>query len=76
MRPATSVSPDWYRLGVSPKWAPTALEDRNRPGSSTAVLKVIDTNDPVPDLRDRPEARAGDAVTVQGYAMLVLKRIQ
>src|SRR3954464_4079039 len=42
--PITSVSPDWYRLGVSPKWAPTALEDRNRPGSSTAVLKVIDTS--------------------------------
>src|SRR4051794_38322246 len=46
--PITSVSPDWYRLGVSPKWAPTALEDRNRPGSSTAVLKVIDTSAPTP----------------------------
>jgi glycogen operon protein len=37
--------------------------------------KVIDTNDPVPDLRDRPEVHAGDNVTVQGYAMIVLKRI-
>ncbi|HEY2090441.1 MAG TPA: glycogen debranching protein GlgX [Thermoanaerobaculia bacterium] len=37
--------------------------------------KVMDTNDPVPDLRDRPEVHAGDNITVQGYAMTVLKRI-
>ncbi|HEV8432629.1 MAG TPA: glycogen debranching protein GlgX [Thermoanaerobaculia bacterium] len=37
--------------------------------------KVMDTNDPVPDLRDRPEVRAGENMTVQGYAMLILKRI-
>jgi hypothetical protein len=36
---------------------------------------VIDTNDPVPDLRDRPEVRVGESVTVPGYAMLVLKRV-
>src|SRR3954452_8868697 len=30
--PVTSVSPDWYRFGVSPKCAPTALAVRNRPG--------------------------------------------
>jgi len=38
-------------------------------------VKVIDTNDPVPDLRDRPEVHAGQNVTVQGYAMMVLKRV-
>jgi glycogen operon protein len=36
--------------------------------------KIIDTNDPVPDLRDRPEVRAGENMTVQGYAMMVLRR--
>jgi isoamylase len=38
-------------------------------------VKIIDTNDPVPDLRDRPEVHAGESVTVPGYAMLVLKRV-
>src|SRR5215217_4679718 len=46
--PVTSVSPDWYRFGVSPKCAPTALAVRNRPGSSTAVLNVIATSAPTP----------------------------
>src|SRR3954454_12676820 len=31
--PVTSVSPDWYFLGVRPKWAPTARDRRNRAGS-------------------------------------------
>src|SRR5690349_15303363 len=48
MPPVTSVSPDRYRLGVSPKCAPTALAVRNRPGSSTAVLKVTATSAPTP----------------------------
>src|SRR4051794_2407296 len=37
MRPVTSVSPDWFFLGVGPKWAPTAFEERTRSGSSTAA---------------------------------------
>ena len=37
MRPVTSVSPDWYLFGVRPKCAPTAFEERNRPGSSIAA---------------------------------------
>jgi hypothetical protein len=36
MRPVTSVSPDWYFLGVNPKCAPTAFEDLKRPRSSIA----------------------------------------
>src|SRR4051794_35582608 len=46
--PVTSVSPDWYRFGVSPKCAPTASAVRNRPGSSTAALNVIATSAPTP----------------------------
>jgi hypothetical protein len=38
MPPVTSVSPDWYFLGVSPKCAPTARERANRAGSSTAEV--------------------------------------
>jgi hypothetical protein len=38
IRPLTSVSPDWYFLGVSPKWGPTRLDDENREGSSIAAL--------------------------------------
>jgi glycogen operon protein len=37
--------------------------------------RIIDTNDPVPDLREPREYHAGNDVTVQGYAMMVLKRI-
>ncbi len=44
-------------------------------GWGNGWTKVIDTNDPVPDLRDRPLVRAGENVTVQGYAMMVLKRV-
>src|SRR3954471_17636887 len=46
--PVTSVSPDWYFFGVSPKCAPTARERRNRAGSSTAELKVTATRAPTP----------------------------
>src|SRR4051794_41095063 len=28
--PVTSVSPDWYLFGVSPKWAPTLRDRPNR----------------------------------------------
>src|SRR3712207_5784542 len=48
IEPVTSVSPDWYLRGVSPKCAPTALEELNRPGSSTADLNVIATRAPTP----------------------------
>src|SRR3954449_1231057 len=46
--PVTSVSPDWYPFGVSPKWAPTSRERRNRAGSSTAEAKVTATSGPTP----------------------------
>src|SRR5689334_9565595 len=46
--PVTSVSPDWYFFGVSPKCAPTARERRNRAGSSSAELKVTATSAPTP----------------------------
>src|SRR4051794_5835614 len=46
--PVTSVSPDWYLLGVSPKWAPTSRERRNRAGSSTAEAKVTAPSPPPP----------------------------
>src|ERR671912_1205717 len=46
--PVTSVSPDWYFLGVRPKCAPTARDRPNRPGSSTAEVKVIATRAPTP----------------------------
>src|SRR4051795_12214266 len=48
MPPLTSVSPDWYLLGVSPKWAPTLRDLRNRAGSSTAEVKVTATSAPTP----------------------------
>jgi isoamylase len=35
---------------------------------------VIDTNQPVPDLRQHKEWKAGDEVGVQAYAMMVLRR--
>jgi len=35
MPPDQSISPDWNRRGVSPKWAPTVRELLNRAGSST-----------------------------------------
>jgi hypothetical protein len=37
--------------------------------------KVLDTNEPVPDLRQHKEWKAGDEVTVQAYAMMVLLRL-
>src|ERR1700693_1525046 len=46
--PVTSVSPDWYFLGVSPKRAPAAFDFLIRCGSSTADLNVIATNAPTP----------------------------
>jgi glycogen operon protein len=35
---------------------------------------VMDTNEPVPDLRDQKELRAGDEVDVPAYAVTVLRR--
>src|SRR3712207_105247 len=46
--PVTSVSPDWYFFGVSPKCAPTALEEVKRAGSSTVAVKVTATSGPTP----------------------------
>ncbi|HEX6640003.1 MAG TPA: hypothetical protein VF215_02765, partial [Thermoanaerobaculia bacterium] len=37
--------------------------------------KVIDTNEPVPDLRQHQEWRAGDEVRIEAYAMMVLRRL-
>src|SRR3954470_13158202 len=48
MWPERSISPDWYRLGVSPKWAPTAREWAKRPGSSTALLNARAMIGPTP----------------------------
>ena len=36
--------------------------------------KVIDTDEPVPDLREHHEWKAGDKVRVQAYAVIVLRR--
>ncbi|MND00228.1 hypothetical protein D3C83_187670 [compost metagenome] len=37
--------------------------------------KVLDTNEPVPDLRQHAEWKAGDEVSIQSYAMMVLRRL-
>jgi isoamylase len=37
--------------------------------------KVIDTNDPVPDLREHYRCKAGDRVPVAEYALAVLRRL-
>ncbi|MDP9192191.1 MAG: glycogen debranching protein GlgX [Acidobacteriota bacterium] len=36
--------------------------------------KVLDTDEPVPDLRQHTEWKAGEAVSIQSYAMMVLRR--
>jgi isoamylase len=38
-------------------------------------IKVIDTNEPVPDMRERKELHAGDEVPVQSHSMMVLRRV-
>jgi isoamylase len=38
-------------------------------------MKVIDTNDPVPDLREHKTINAGDKVTTAGHSVMVLKRV-
>ena len=48
MCPGLSISPDWKRLGVRPKWAVTVLERLKRVGSSTAALKVKAVTKPTP----------------------------
>jgi glycogen operon protein len=37
-------------------------------------IKVIDTNEPVPDLRERKEIGAGQELPVQAYSLVVLRR--
>jgi glycogen operon protein len=36
--------------------------------------KVIDTNEPVPDLREHHEWKAGDPLQVEAYSLMVLRR--
>ncbi len=36
--------------------------------------KVIDTNDPIPDLRNHTEVLAGEPVRIEAHAVVVLKR--
>lgn len=36
--------------------------------------KVIDTNDPIPDLRNHAESLAGEPVRIEAHAVMVLKR--
>jgi len=37
--------------------------------------KAIDTNEPVPDLREHPEYYAGQPVKVEGHSLMVLRRL-
>ncbi len=37
-------------------------------------LKTIDTNEPVPDLRERRELKAGEEVPVEAHSLMVLRR--
>jgi len=46
--PDQSISPDWNRRGVRPKWAPTVRESLNRAGSSTPAAYVRATSGPTP----------------------------
>jgi isoamylase len=39
-------------------------------------VKVIDTNEPVPELRNQQEFRAGEKLGVQAYSMVVLRRVE
>jgi isoamylase len=38
-------------------------------------VKAIDTNEPIPDLREKAEHAAGGEVETQGYSMVVLRRL-
>ncbi len=38
-------------------------------------VKVLDTNDPIPDLRERGEIHAGQELSVQAYSVAVLRRL-
>jgi glycogen operon protein len=38
-------------------------------------VKSIDTNKPIPDLREQQRHRAGEEVEVEGHAMVVLRRV-
>ncbi len=37
--------------------------------------KVLDTNEPIPDLREHHEWKAGEKVKVEGYSLMVLRRV-
>src|SRR5690349_23281005 len=57
IRPLTLTSPELYRRGVRPKWAPTVLERRKRAGTSTQALNDTAVCAPTP----RAGARSGRA---------------
>ncbi|HET7705605.1 MAG TPA: glycogen debranching enzyme, partial [Thermoanaerobaculia bacterium] len=38
-------------------------------------VKVLDTNDPIPDLREKGEFQAGQELSVQAYSVVVLRRL-
>ena len=38
-------------------------------------MKVIDTNDPIPDLRDHTVLKAGEEIPVEAHSMVVLRRV-
>src|SRR5215212_5354778 len=75
MRPVTSVSPDWYFRGVSPKCAQTASEERNRAGWSTAATKVSATMTPTPGAvisrRARSSSRAWSRRRVSRQSLIL-----
>ena len=38
-------------------------------------VKVVDTNHPVPDLREHRQMRAGEEVRLESHSMIVLRRV-
>jgi isoamylase len=39
-------------------------------------VKSIDTNKPIPDLREQQRLRAGEEIEVEGHSMMVLRRVE
>jgi glycogen operon protein len=38
-------------------------------------VKIVDTNHPVPDLREHRQVRAGEGVRLEAHSMIVLRRV-
>src|SRR5207237_6581985 len=38
-------------------------------------VKIVDTNRPVPDLREHHQMRAGDELLLESHSMIVLRRV-